>query len=133
MDALVGLDLTLTQLRVIFALLESPDPRPIFEIADHVHTSVATAGRAVEHLVRAGLADRWEDPEDRRSKLVRLTERGRGLTEVGRAEIARQIGAFCEALPTHVGDRLLIALREALTCVPPPPTRMPRATAAQAP
>lgn len=118
MDTLVGMDLTLTQLRVILVLMNSDDPRPIFEIADALHLSVATTGRAVERLVQVGIATRWEDPADRRSKLVRLTEEGLELTEIQRHAMLDQIRSFCRDLPADVAASLHAALRQALECAP---------------
>lgn len=115
---LVQLDLTLTQMRVIACLGESTDPRPISDIADVLGVSLATAGRGVDRLVRAHLAKRWEDPDDRRSKLVALTDDGRALIEVHRAAVDAHIRAFGDALPADVADDLAAALTRALAAAP---------------
>lgn len=115
---LVQLDLTLTQMRVIACLSETVEPRPISDIADVLGVSLATAGRGVDHLVRADLAVRWEDPEDRRSKLVRLSDDGRAIIEVHKAAINAHIRAFSDALPPEVAAALATALDQALTAAP---------------
>lgn len=115
---LVQLDLTLTQMRVIACLGETIEPQPISDIADVLGVSLATAGRGVDQLVRADLAKRWEDPEDRRSKLVCLSDDGRAIIEVHKAAINAHIRAFSDALPPEVADALAAALDQALTAAP---------------
>lgn len=118
LDMLVQLDLTLTQMRVIACLGETTDPRPISDIAEILGVSLATAGRGVDRLVGADLAKRWEDPDDRRSRLVALTDDGRALIEVHRAAVDAHIRAFGDALPDDVADTLAAALTAALAAAP---------------
>ncbi len=113
-DVVVDAEFTLSQLRVLKLLSCLDEPRPISAIADELAMSLATAGRAVDHLVRHGLTDRWEDPTDRRSKLVRLTAAGRAMTEVPKAVVEQEIRAFADNLPLEVAGLLRQALTAAL-------------------
>jgi DNA-binding MarR family transcriptional regulator len=69
-------DLSFTQLKVMFALAQSAEPSPIGRIARRTGASLPAAGRAIDGLVRHGLADRSEAPDDRRVKLVQSTALG---------------------------------------------------------
>lgn len=120
-DVLVQMDLTLTQLRTIALLGETDEPRPISDIADGLGVSLPTAGRAVDHLVHEELVERWEDPEDRRARLVELTPAGRGLVEVHRATISEHIRTFSDNLPDDIAAQLTEAISRALDAVPEPP------------
>lgn len=127
-DVLVQADLTFTQVRTLAVLGETDEPRPISDIAEALAVSLPTAGRAVDHLVREGLVKRWEDPEDRRSRLVELTASGRGLVEVHRATIAEHIRSFSENLPGHIAQDLAEAIDAALAAHPDPPGLVCRLT-----
>lgn len=117
-DVFTEMDLTLTQLRTVFLLAEADADLSINEIADRVHTSVATAGRTVDRLTRLELVDRREDPEDRRSKLVSLTSEGKKLTDIQIEGVRRRIRSFSDALPADVADRLRSAMLAALDATP---------------
>lgn len=117
-DVLTRSDLTLTQFRIVMLLMDSDGPQPISEIADQLRLSLATAGRAVDYLVQHKFARRWEDPEDRRSRLVRLTDAGIALTEAPRAAMNDRIHAFAASLQPDAAEKLLAALRQALYCPP---------------
>jgi DNA-binding MarR family transcriptional regulator len=69
-------DLNFTQLKSLFALSNSPGAMPVSGVAELTNTSLPAAGRAVDGLVKHGLVARNEDPDDRRVKLVELTELG---------------------------------------------------------
>ncbi|MDN5759016.1 MAG: MarR family winged helix-turn-helix transcriptional regulator [Tomitella sp.] len=119
LDVFVDLELTLTQLRVIFMLAMRDEEVPINEVADHLKISVATAGRTVERLMGVGIVDRREDPDDRRSKLVSLTDEGRSLADTQREQMREQIRSFNRVLPTDVAEELQAALQRALDVIPP--------------
>jgi DNA-binding MarR family transcriptional regulator len=85
-----------------------PEIRPphgrVFEFLDDEGTQVSELARRaqitkqsmaelVAHLERHGYVERVPDPDDRRAKLVRATDRGRGVYAVARefvAEIERE-------------------------------------------
>ena len=76
MDNLIELDLTFSQVRMLFALVQHGEPLPINEVAERLRLSVAAAGRNVDQLVKLGLVVRREDERDRRVKRVSLSEAG---------------------------------------------------------
>ena len=55
----------------------------VSDISDHMEISAAAASQLVEKLVQAGLLERAEDPNDRRARLLTLSEKGRALIESG--------------------------------------------------
>jgi DNA-binding MarR family transcriptional regulator len=103
------LDLSLSQLRAL-CLLAERDDIALHELTPQLGLSPQATGRAVDVLVRAGLATRREDERDRRVKRVALTERGRstGL----RLDTARRDGllAYVARLDTPARDALGAAL-----------------------
>jgi DNA-binding MarR family transcriptional regulator len=74
-----GLDLSFSQLRAMFVLADCSAELAVHELAARLGSSMATTGRAVQALARAGLVTRREDEQDRRVKRVRLSESGREL------------------------------------------------------
>jgi DNA-binding MarR family transcriptional regulator len=51
----------------------------ISDLSDRFDITAAAASQLVEKLVQGGLIRREEDPQDRRAKLVNLTEKGKAL------------------------------------------------------
>lgn len=80
-DRLLELELSMSQTKSIFVLSHAEDPMPITALAARLGMSAPTAGRTVDQLVKAGLAERHEDPADRRVKLVSVTTSGREIAE----------------------------------------------------
>jgi DNA-binding MarR family transcriptional regulator len=70
------LDLTFSQLRMLFVLDRAGTDLAINELADRVSLSMAAAGRAADGMVRAGLLFRREDIADRRIKRIGLNPAG---------------------------------------------------------
>jgi DNA-binding MarR family transcriptional regulator len=83
------LDLSLSQLRAL-CLLAEHDDLALHELTPMLALSPQATGRAVDVLVRGGLATRREDDHDRRVKRVELT--GEGRTAVRRLDAARRDG-----------------------------------------
>jgi DNA-binding MarR family transcriptional regulator len=76
-----GLDLSFSQMRALFVLFDSQQELAVHELATQLGLSMATAGRAVQGLVRAEMVTRREDDRDRRVKRVRLSEHGRHFVD----------------------------------------------------
>ncbi|MCJ0903919.1 MarR family winged helix-turn-helix transcriptional regulator [Rhodococcus sp. ARC_M6] len=113
-DALVELDLSFSQVRVLFALTQRDSPIPINEVADELRLSVAATGRNIDQLVNMGLIDRREDERDRRVKRVSLSEAGRKVTS-NHIECKRgQLREFASCVPTPDALRLVEALEPIL-------------------
>ena len=58
-----------------------PSTWQVTDLAELFGASLPAMSRAVDGLVKKGLATRVEDPTDRRVRLVRITADGRGLVE----------------------------------------------------
>lgn len=69
-------ELSFTQLKLMYVLANASEPLAITRIAELTDGSLPTTARAVDVLVRQGLADRTEDSADRRVKLVQITKLG---------------------------------------------------------
>jgi DNA-binding MarR family transcriptional regulator len=74
-----GLDLSFSQLCILFILGTSDHEPSLHELAEQLGLSVAAAGRAVDGLVREDILTRREDEHDRRVKRVGLAEAGEQL------------------------------------------------------
>jgi DNA-binding MarR family transcriptional regulator len=70
------LELTMPQVRTLFALLRGGDSR-MGTLASQLGVSLSGATGLVDRLV----VERWVDPEDRRSVIVRLGAEGQDLVE----------------------------------------------------
>jgi DNA-binding MarR family transcriptional regulator len=78
-------DLTHAQYVALFVLCLTPesgaDGLPIGAIADGLLNRASDTTRLVDRLERAGLAERFPNPVDRRGVLVRATDKGRRVFE----------------------------------------------------
>jgi len=61
------------------------------DISEATGASMPAVSRAIDSLVRRGLVSRVEDPEDRRRRLIALTEEGHRVTNA--ALLGRAVGA----------------------------------------
>jgi DNA-binding MarR family transcriptional regulator len=74
-------DLSFSQLKTLLLLAEHAETLSVKDVAERLGISLPTASRAVDPLVRRGLAQRAEDPVDRRVKRVQTTRKGDRLVE----------------------------------------------------
>jgi DNA-binding MarR family transcriptional regulator len=112
------LDLTFTQFK---ALSAATDGQPTVKaLAERLGLSLPGTSRAVDHLVRRGLLDRREDPDDRRCKRLSVTAAGRDL--VHRLDDARRdaLEAFVQGVEPGQRERLLAALAPILDALETP-------------
>jgi DNA-binding MarR family transcriptional regulator len=70
--------LSLSQIRLLFVLAHD-GPATIGQIAERLHSGQSAASLLVDRLVQAHLAERTDDPADRRRAIVRLTAEGEAL------------------------------------------------------
>ena len=78
----------------------------VSDLAEVFGTSVPSMSRAVDGLVKKGLATRVEDPEDRRVRQVRITESGKDLVETLVAVRQTGIESFAATLNATQRRRL---------------------------
>ena len=105
-----GLDLSFSQLRAVLVLADCQEELAVHELAARLGSSMATAGRAVQALTRAGLVTRREDEQDRRVKRVTLAEQGRALV-AGFVHARREAVRECvESLSDREREKLAEAL-----------------------
>ena len=74
------LELTMPQVRALFALLREGESR-MGTLASQLGISLSSATGLVDRLVEKQLVERWVDPGDRRSVIVRLAAEGQDLVE----------------------------------------------------
>ena len=87
------------------------------EISERFEVTPAAASQLVDKLVQSGFIKRDEDPNDRRAKLLNLTDKGRELIRQGIEERYRWVDQLAEKLSTEeraqVSDALNIMTRAA--------------------
>lgn len=108
--------LSMTQCKVLLelgGLGESPHAWQVSDLAELFGVSVPSMSRAVDALVKAKLASRVEDPEDRRVRRVKITARGKDLVAALVTVRMAGIEAFVTSL-TAAQRRKLDAAVEAL-------------------
>ena len=96
-------------------LSRSVEPLTMGEISKALELSLSAATRLVDSLVENGLAERADDPTDRRIVRVALTDEGRKMFEVVFGVIHKRIGEFLSHLTMEEIDQLMYLLRKAFT------------------
>jgi len=76
--SLQGLEMCPSDFAVLEALLHK-GPLPVNEIGKKVLLTSGSMTAAVDRLAERGLVERKDDPEDRRTRVVHLTDAGRKL------------------------------------------------------
>ena len=98
-----------SQVKMLF-LLEDGGEHSVKEIATHLGLSLPAASRAVDGLIQRGWVTRRESAEDRRSRLIALTDDGRAVVDrVLRARL-KTLERFAEELTPEERATLTAAL-----------------------
>ncbi|MBG0787641.1 MAG: MarR family transcriptional regulator [Anaerolineaceae bacterium] len=71
-------DLSFSQVNTMFRLYHR-GASSVNQLARHLGVTKAAVSQLLDSLIAAGLIERSENPEDRRMKLIALTEEGRSL------------------------------------------------------
>lgn len=87
----------------------------VSELADHLGFTRQAASQLVDELVRKGYAERHPHPDDARSRLVVLTDRGRACTRAAEQAAADAVRPWTAVL----GERRLRALHDDLARIAP--------------
>jgi DNA-binding MarR family transcriptional regulator len=89
----------------------------VSDISERFDVTNAAASQLVDKLVQSGFIKREEDPQDRRAKLLNLTDKGKGLIQQGIEERYRWVDQLAERLTmeerVHVSEALNIMTRAA--------------------
>ena len=79
LDWVVASGLSLSAVRAMLVLPDSSEPFPIGRVSAELGISSAAMTGVIDRLAKKGLAQRSYSPEDRRTILVSLTNKGRAL------------------------------------------------------
>lgn len=103
-------------------------PCGMSEISDRFDISAAAVSQLVDKLVQSGYLERTEDPNDRRAKLLRLSESGTKLVDEGIKERYRWVDELAKLMSAEesktVGAALEI-LNEAVRKFEAQPANLP--------
>ena len=103
--------LSLAQIRLLLALAHIA-PATIGQLADHLRIGQSAASLLVDRLVQAHLAERSDDPADRRRAIVRLTEAGEAA--LGRQRAGQE---HMRAILNAMDDTHLVMFIETFTAI----------------
>lgn len=102
----------LSQSQMTSLIYLSREPKPsVNMLASRLGVSKAAASQMVERLVEQGWVERQEDPLDRRSKVLLLTEAGRAVMHASGAARTSWIEGYAATLTAEEVAILLPALR----------------------
>jgi DNA-binding MarR family transcriptional regulator len=80
--ALDGTGLSFVQMKTLITVgSDSDEETSVKHVAESLDVSLPSASRAVDGIVKKGLATRVEDPDDRRLRRISLTEEGHALVD----------------------------------------------------
>jgi DNA-binding MarR family transcriptional regulator len=103
-------DLSVSQVRALMVLACAAEPVPGARLAERLGFSPAAVSRALDGLVRDGLAVRTESAEDRRVRPFAATDRGRELADELSALRRAQLDRFVERLDPGQREALAAAM-----------------------
>jgi DNA-binding MarR family transcriptional regulator len=78
--------------RKLLSAISVNEPATLNQVAKKVARGAPAVSRSVDSLVRAGLVERTQDPENRRRLALRLTEAGRAQLEGGGSSGSALVG-----------------------------------------
>ena len=115
-SSLLDYDLTLQQIRA-FAFILARGQTPISKLADALDIRPNVATGIIQRLVDRGLIERREDPDDRRVRLLSVTDRGLALID----ELSGIVLAKGRELLDRLSDEQLRQLRDIFAAMEPRP------------
>ncbi|WP_412029291.1 MarR family winged helix-turn-helix transcriptional regulator [Deinococcus yunweiensis] len=126
-DELQDLDLSFSQMTALHHL-RAFAPTTVTLLSEHIHLSVPAASHLLERLVQRGLVTRDENPDNRREKLIALTDAGRGVLEqMDSAFVNAYVTTFARLRPETVlaAQQHLQSLLNELETTPAMPQETP--------
>lgn len=100
---------TVAQFRVL-VVLATHGHTTLVQLATRLGVNASTAQRQVDRLVREGLVDRQENPDDRREVVIAVTGQGAALVDAVTAHRREAIGRIVQHLPDSDRSALIAAL-----------------------
>lgn len=97
---------------IVLSVLVDAGPLRLGALAEELRTTDATASRTIDVLVAHGLAERRDDPGDRRGVLVAATGEGRRAVHRRRRRLAALLDRLVADLAPDEGRRLSELLGE---------------------
>jgi DNA-binding MarR family transcriptional regulator len=82
----------------------------VSDLARHLGVSVPTMSKSIGVLEGRGWVERWNDPDDRRQSIVRLTKEGRRVTSTMRDRSEQHVAALLTPLTGPERARVSAAL-----------------------
>jgi DNA-binding MarR family transcriptional regulator len=101
------LRLGFTQLAALYVLADG-STMTVGELAEEIGRSPSATSRLIDGLVRRRLVERHQEPEDRRQRTLRLTQRGHAILRVVDRSRADQFLSAVRPLPT--AERAIVAM-----------------------
>jgi MarR family transcriptional regulator, 2-MHQ and catechol-resistance regulon repressor len=108
--SIAGLEMGLSDFGVLEALLHK-GPLAIKDLGAKVLLTSGSITTAIDRLERRGLVERWDDENDRRSRIVRLTSLGRQMIRKAVAEHRIAMEQAISGLSVEDRGRLIDLLR----------------------
>jgi len=118
------LDLTMAQLKTLLVLAGN-SPITVGRLGQMLRIQLPAASHAADNLVKLELAQRYEDPDDRRRTFVRLTPQGQALAAQLRQGRRELFYAWLAALADDDLAALLQGLRAVTAVIPASPEASP--------
>lgn len=110
---------TIAQFRVL-VVLKTHGRTTLRQLATRLGVNASTAQRQVDRLVREGLVDRRENPDDRREVAIALTRQGAGLVDTVTARRRDAIARIVRDIPSSDRSALIAALEAFATAANEP-------------
>ncbi len=95
---------------LFFRLIKEKDGISVKEIASSLNVTSAAVTQMVDHLVEKGMVTREEDPADRRSQIIKLSDKARQKVESFRANMVERFGPAFDDLNNDEVSQLTVLL-----------------------
>jgi DNA-binding MarR family transcriptional regulator len=105
LQIVADLDLSLTQIKALHVLSEREE-LSVKDVGEALALSLPAASRAIDGLVGRGLVERRECAADRRSRLIRLSDAGREVSERAISSRLEGLEAFVDTLTPEERNNL---------------------------
>lgn len=102
-------DLSFSQVAALH-IVDQSEFISIQDIAQRLNLSLSATSRLIDDLVRIDFIDRTEDANNRRSKILSLTEAGKDFLNKLSIERVKMIKSTARSLPLKHSEKLLEAL-----------------------